>query len=73
VTHIDETATAALTDFYLHNLREGADVLDLCSSWISHFPKQLSLGRVVGVGMNQFELSKNVQLKEYIVQVLLFG
>ena len=29
------------------------DILDICSSWISHLPDDLALGRVAGLGMNE--------------------
>ena len=80
VTHIDDRAIAALTAFYetefiaMRQRRNGTpiDVLDLCSSWISHFPEDAApfLGRVVGIGMNGEELSANKQLNEYYVQDL---
>jgi hypothetical protein len=38
VYHIDDAAVTALTDYYGKNLKEGEDVLDICSSWVSHFP-----------------------------------
>ncbi|KAL8659605.1 MAG: hypothetical protein Q9202_007044 [Teloschistes flavicans] len=41
VTHIDDAAIARLRTYYLHNLPRSGRVLDLCSSWISHFPPQL--------------------------------
>ena len=39
----------------------GADVLDICSSWISHLPEDKKYGRVEGVGMNIFEL-ENIKI-----------
>ena len=39
VTHIDDGAIATLTQFYDEELSAGADVLDICSSWISHLPQ----------------------------------
>eukprot|EP00978_Attheya_sp_CCMP212_P034687 scaffold146669_cov47-Attheya_sp.AAC.1 len=85
VTHIDEGAIQRLTDFYKEELTAAAiqkkakkgdetslDVLDLCSSWISHFPTDDSIpfGRVIGVGMNEEELAENKQLTEYYAQDL---
>jgi SAM-dependent methyltransferase len=54
------------------------NILDLCSSWISHFPKNgeddtkgfIRYGRVVGLGMNEAELQANTQLTEFVVQDL---
>lgn len=36
VYHIDEPAVAALTQFYRKNIKEGSDILDICSSWVSY-------------------------------------
>jgi SAM-dependent methyltransferase len=88
VTHIDDTAIAALTAFYgqefmslyQRNNNRALDVLDLCSSWISHLPEvntttststaPFQYGRVVGLGMNRPELEANPQLSEFVVQDL---
>jgi hypothetical protein len=77
VTHIDDRAIQSLTDFYreefkaMENKKKGKlDVLDLCSSWISHLPGDMDLGRVEGVGMNDKELAANKQLTDYHVQDL---
>lgn len=58
VTHIDEGAIAGVGDFYDH-LELNGRVLDLMSSWISHFnqpPEALTV-----LGMNAEELSANPQ------------
>jgi SAM-dependent methyltransferase len=70
VQHIDDAAIAALTQHYTTVLTPGADVLDLCSSWVSHYPTDFKGGRVAGLGMNEEELSKNPQLTEFLVQDL---
>jgi ubiquinone/menaquinone biosynthesis C-methylase UbiE len=77
VTHIDDRAIELLTDYYkqeMTTLQQGKDkldVLDLCSSWISHLPTEgVKYGNVVGVGMNEKELLANKQLTDYIVQDL---
>lgn len=79
VTHIDDRAIESLTDFYreeftaMEKQKKGKlDVLDLCSSWISHLPEDIapSLGRVEGIGMNEKELAANKQLTNYHVQDL---
>ena len=85
VTHIDDRAISALTAFYREEMAVVAlrkqnstgssgdvDVLDLCSSWISHLPDDdiVPFGRVVGVGMNEEELQANEQLTELFVQDL---
>lgn len=68
VTHIDDSAIKSLSEYYAHVIPPGADVLDLCSSWISHFPDSLELGRVAGLGMNEAELSRNKRLTERTAQ-----
>lgn len=70
VTHIDDATIAALTQLYRELVPAGADVLDLMSSWISHLPPELQLGRVAGLGMNAEELKQNPRLTEAVVQDL---
>lgn len=46
-------------------------MLDLCSSWVSHFPEPKREGlEVVGLGMNATEMSANPLLTSYILQDL---
>jgi SAM-dependent methyltransferase len=68
--HIDDAAVSALTKYYTENFKEGEDVLDICSSWVSHYPKEWKGGNVVGLGMNDYELSENPQLSSYVVKDL---
>jgi SAM-dependent methyltransferase len=70
VTHIDDSAIAALTAHYRSVLPPGADVLDLMSSWVSHLPVDLRLGEVVGQGMNHAELEANPRLTQHLVHDL---
>ena len=78
VTHIDDNAIKSLTNYYKYEFNsilgsketKSLDVLDLCSSWISHLPKDIPYNNVVGVGMNEKELSANEQLTDYKVQDL---
>jgi SAM-dependent methyltransferase len=77
VTHIDDGAIEALTKYYQQEIsavndggKKQLDILDLCSSWISHLPQDIEYGRVVGVGMNEKELEANKQLTDFIVQDL---
>ncbi|CAK9326703.1 unnamed protein product [Citrullus colocynthis] len=74
VTHIDDPAIAALTKFYSEVFppsdTPGVSMLDMCSSWVSHFPAGYKQERVVGMGMNEEELKRNPVLTEYIVQDL---
>jgi SAM-dependent methyltransferase len=68
--HIDDGAVSALTSYYGSNIKQGEDVLDICSSWVSHYPKDWKGGNVVGLGMNEYELSQNDRLSSYVVKDL---
>jgi SAM-dependent methyltransferase len=77
VTHIDDSAIKALTNYYAQEFaslnKDSLDILDLCSSWVSHLPDEsttIKYGKVVGVGMNEKELSSNKRLSYYVVQDL---
>jgi SAM-dependent methyltransferase len=62
VAHVDEATLAALRAYYEEILFDGANVLDLISSWISHLPAHVELGEVAGLGMNTEELDVNERL-----------
>jgi SAM-dependent methyltransferase len=67
VTHIDDAAIAAVGALY-DELALTGEVLDICSSWISHFrtpPRHL-----VAMGMNEAELRANETASSWIVQDL---
>jgi len=70
VMHIDEGATAALTQLYRKLLPAGARLLDLMSSWVSHLPNDRDYTEVVGHGMNAVELEANPRLTRWFVQNL---
>ncbi len=70
VTHIDDAAIAAVTRLYSELFPPGGAILDLMSSWVSHFPPAVDYRKVVGLGMNQAELDANPRLHERIVQNL---
>ncbi|KAF2710139.1 hypothetical protein K504DRAFT_466566 [Pleomassaria siparia CBS 279.74] len=65
VTHIDDAAIAQLRAYYARVLPRSGRVLDLCSSWISHYPEECQIAvqdkemEVVGIGMNKLELDAN--------------
>jgi SAM-dependent methyltransferase len=67
LTHIDDGAIAAVTELY-DELGLTGDVLDICSSWISHFPSPPS--RLVALGMNPTELAANDAACEWLVHDL---
>ncbi len=67
VAHIDDRAIAAVGALY-DELRIGGSVLDLMSSWISHFreaPDDLTV-----LGMNADELAANPQAARWVVHDL---
>lgn len=70
VAHIDDATIEQLTSYYKSFIPSGADVLDLMSSWISHLPDDLLLGRVSGLGMNAEELTQNERLSDWCVHNL---
>ncbi len=70
VAHIDPATIEALSEFYFEAFFEGANVLDLMSSWVSHLPETPKLGRVSGLGMNAEELAANPRLNDWVVQDL---
>jgi SAM-dependent methyltransferase len=67
VTHIDEGAIAAVGELY-DDLGIDGDVLDLMSSWISHF--RTAPARLVALGMNAQELARNPQAVGSVVHDL---
>lgn len=67
VTHIDDGAIAAVGALY-ERLGVGGEVLDLMSSWVSHFvtpPERLTV-----LGLNAVELAHNPVATERVVQDL---
>jgi SAM-dependent methyltransferase len=68
VYHIDEAAVAALTQYYRKVIPPNSSILDICSSWVSHYPLEFPkiMKRVSGTGMNVLELAANDQLTDYV-------
>ena len=67
VQHIDDGAIAAARDLY-DELGLDGEVLDLCSSWVSHLAR--TPRRLVVLGMNALELDRNPQAHERVVHDL---
>ena len=67
VTHIDEGAIAAVGELY-DELALTGDVLDICSSWISHM--RTAPRRLVAMGMNERELRANEMATSWVIQDL---
>ena len=70
VTHIDDTAIAAVTQVYREVLPPGGALLDLMSSWVSHLPDDVAYTSVIGHGMNAEELAANPRLSRWFVRDL---
>ncbi len=67
LTHIDAGAIAAVSELYAE-LGLTGEVLDICSSWISHF--SVPPRRLVALGMNANELAANDAASEWLVHDL---
>ena len=65
--HIDEGAVRSLTNYYKENIEPGSAVLDICSSWVSHYPADFpaTMSRISATGMNALELEQNNQLSDF--------
>jgi SAM-dependent methyltransferase len=70
VTHIDRAAIATVTALYGKLFPPGGAILDLMSSWVSHLPRDVAYGEVIGHGMNEEELAANKRLTRHFVQDL---
>mmetsp|Transcript_38755 Transcript_38755/g.53840 ORF Transcript_38755/g.53840 Transcript_38755/m.53840 type:complete len:294 (-) Transcript_38755:91-972(-) len=74
VTHIDAPAIGAITKYYSKVFPPSGQpdiaLLDICSSWVSHFPKGYTAGKISGMGMNEDELQRNSILSDFVVQDL---
>ena len=72
VQHAGKEAREGLTKFYgcvLPSQGEG-DVLDICSSWTSHYPSGWRGRRCVALGLNPLELLANPSKTDFVVQNL---
>jgi SAM-dependent methyltransferase len=67
VVHIDEAAIAAIKQGLPEVLPANGVVLDLLSSWRSHWPEGFPKQRLVGLGLNAEEMADNPDLDEYVV------
>lgn len=68
--HSDDSFRRQLTQLYRERIPDGGAVLDLCSSWVSHLPKDHTYATVVGHGLNAAELARNPQLSRFFVRNL---
>jgi SAM-dependent methyltransferase len=70
VSHVDTRAQATIAALYSRLLRPGMVVLDLMSSWQSHFPCGLAFASLVGLGLNEEELRHNPRLTDHVIHDL---
>ena len=68
VQHLDGGFRARLTDLYRQRLPEGAQLLDLMTSWVIHLPEEIPYPSVIGHGLNAEELQANGRLNRFWVQ-----
>jgi SAM-dependent methyltransferase len=67
VVHIDDAAIAAVKEFFREVLPANGVVLDLLSSWRSHWPEGFPKRQLVGLGLNAEEMADNPHLDTYVV------
>ena len=68
VVHVDDNAINSIQSYYSKVFPENAIVLDLMSSWKSHFPTNKQFKKTVGLGLNAIEMENNPSLDEFFVQ-----
>ncbi len=67
VVHIDDNAIATVSRIFQSFVPADSTVLDLMSSWRSHWPQGHPKERLVGLGLNAAEMADNPDLDEYVV------
>ena len=70
VVHIDDGAIAAAGRLFQEMVPPESVVLDLMSSWRSHWPEGHPKSRMVGLGLNREEMEDNPDLDEVVVHDL---
>ncbi len=67
VVHIDDNAIEAVKQFFRDTLPADGIILDLMSSWRSHWPAAMPKQKLVGLGMNAEEMSENPDLDDFVI------
>ena len=67
VVHIDDQAIQAVSQLFLDLIPPNSVVLDLMSSWRSHWPQGHPKSRLVGLGLNAPEMEDNPDLDGHVV------
>ena len=71
VSHLDSVALRTVEDVIAQLvIEEEPIILDLMASWDSHIPNSIEPAEVVGLGLNEDELSANEALSEFVVHDL---
>ena len=70
VDHLDKNCSRQIAELYTQLLPHDGRLLDLMSSWTSHFPAAFASANITGLGMNQHELEQNPMLKHTLVHDL---
>ena len=67
LVHIDDEAIAVVGEILRKYVPPGSAVLDLLSSWRSHWPKGHPKSKMVGLGLNAVEMEDNPDLDEHVI------
>jgi len=67
VVHIDDAAIAAVKQFLRETMPPDGTILDLLSSWRSHWPEDIPVRQLIGLGLNAEEMMDNPALTDYVV------
>ena len=67
VVHIDQGAIKAVGRLFKEQVPENSEILDLMSSWRSHWPEGHPKKRMAGLGLNRVEMQENPDLEEIVV------
>ena len=67
MVHIDEGAIATVSHLFQGLIPPDSEVLDLMSSWRSHWPQGHPKQRMVGLGLNAAEMRENPDLDDYVI------
>src|SRR5262245_39354737 len=70
VVHIDDGAIAAAGQAIAATLPANGVLLDLMSSWRSHFPSGFVKQQLIGLGLNAEEMADNPDLDQYVIHDL---
>lgn len=63
----DDNFISQITAIYRDRIPAGGAVLDLMSSHVSHLPKDVRYGRVIGHGMNAEEVSARQHAADHVL------